>query len=71
MKCGRIEKSGEDSVAASVLSRARPDDEVRINDFTGGNQKAPQVASDGRGNFIVVWQSKGQDGSDFGIMGRR
>jgi hypothetical protein len=36
-----------------------------------GNQKAPQVASDGRGNFIVVWQSQGQDGDGFGIMGRR
>ena len=46
-------------------------DEVRINDFTGGNQKAPQVASDGLGNFIVVWQSQGQDGDGFGIMGRR
>ncbi len=46
-------------------------DEVRINDFTDGNQKAPQVASDGLGNFIVVWQSQGQDGDGFGIMGRR
>ena len=46
-------------------------DEVRINEFTGGNQQAPRVASDGLGNFIVVWQSEGQDGDGFGIMGRR
>ena len=46
-------------------------DEVRINEFTAGNQQTPQVASDGRGNFIVVWQSDGQDGDGFGIMGRR
>ena len=46
-------------------------DEVRINVFTGGNQQAPRVASDGLGNFIVVWQSEGQDGDGFGIMGRR
>ena len=35
------------------------------------NQQTPQVASDGLGNFVVVWQTEGQDGDGFGIMGRR
>ncbi len=46
-------------------------DEVPINTTTGENQRAPQVASDGNGNFIVVWQSEGQDTSAFGIFGRK
>jgi large repetitive protein len=29
------------------------------------------VAADPAGNFVVVWQSLGQDGSGFGIFGQR
>ena len=46
-------------------------DERQINTTAGGNQRAPQVASDGNGNFIVVWQSEGQDGDGFGVFGRK
>src|SRR5262249_50970815 len=34
-------------------------------------QSSPDVASDGAGNFVVVWQSDGQDGSSYGIFGQR
>jgi len=46
-------------------------DELQLNTFTTGNQQRPAVAVDGAGNFVVVWQSYEQDGSDFGIFGRR
>ena len=33
-----------------------------------GNQTAPDVAIDAAGDFVVVWQSPGQDGSGYGVF---
>ena len=35
------------------------------------SSRSPSVASDASGNFVVVWQSYGQDGSGYGIFGQR
>jgi len=43
----------------------------RANVTTSGNQNAPAVGMDSLGNFVIVWQSAGQDGSGDGIYGRR
>lgn len=45
--------------------------EFRVNPTTSGAQNRPAIAMDAVGNFTIVWQSHGQDGSDFGIYGRR
>lgn len=45
--------------------------EFQVNTYTTGNQLAPTVASDGAGNFVVVWSSLDQDGAGYGIFGRR
>jgi hypothetical protein len=45
--------------------------EFRVNTYTTQRQYAPSVASDGSGGFVVVWTSFGQDGSYFGVFGRR
>lgn len=45
--------------------------EIAVNTTTDSYQRAPAVAKDKAGNFVVVWQSWGQDGSDDGIIGRR
>ena len=45
--------------------------EFRVNTYTSGNQYVNGVASDASGNFVVVWQSNAQDGSNQGIFGRR
>ena len=45
--------------------------ELRVNSYTTYNQDHPSVASDASGNFVVVWQSDGQDGSGYGIFGQR
>jgi hypothetical protein len=45
--------------------------EFRVNTFTTNFQIAPDVAADAAGNFVVVWASDGQDGSDYGIFGQR
>ncbi|MBL1199005.1 MAG: hypothetical protein FWK04_07950 [Nostoc sp. GBBB01] len=45
--------------------------EFRVNTYTNGGQSNPTVAMDSSGNFIISWQSFGQDGSDNGIYARR
>jgi hypothetical protein len=43
----------------------------RVNSFTTDEQAAPSVAALARGGFVVVWASRGQDGSRYGIYGQR
>jgi hypothetical protein len=45
--------------------------EFRVNTFTTGLQEIPSVAVDASGNFVVVWDSGGQDGSIGGVFGQR
>jgi hypothetical protein len=45
--------------------------EFRVNTYTTDQQRIPAVAADAQGNFVVVWSSMGQDGSDYGIFGQR
>lgn len=45
--------------------------EFRVNDYTPADQVAPQVAMDADGDFAVVWSSFYQDGSGYGVYGRR
>jgi hypothetical protein len=42
-----------------------------VNTYTTDNQGFPLVAADSSGNFVVVWMSRFQDGSDYGIFGQR
>ncbi len=45
--------------------------EFQVNTFTLNSQRASSAAADNDGNFVVVWQSGGQDGSLLGIFGQR
>lgn len=45
--------------------------EFRINTYTTSDQFKPAVSIDGAGNFVVVWQSRFQDGSSYGVFGQR
>jgi hypothetical protein len=45
--------------------------EFRINTYTLDKQVTPQVAMDDAGDFMVVWQSFGQDGNGYGVYERR
>jgi len=45
--------------------------EFQVNSYTTDRQRYPSMAADASGNFVVVWQSLGQDGSDHGIFGQR
>jgi len=45
--------------------------EFRVNTFTAGNHATPEVSRDASGDFAVVWQSYGQDGSGSGVYAQR
>ncbi|MFO1432156.1 MAG: hypothetical protein U1F76_18760 [Candidatus Competibacteraceae bacterium] len=45
--------------------------EFRVNTYTTSYQRSPVVAMDATGNFVVIWESDGQDGSDSGIYAQR
>ncbi len=43
----------------------------RVNTFTPNGQSSPTVALDADGDFVVAWQSIGQDGDGSGIYAQR
>jgi hypothetical protein len=45
--------------------------EFRVNTYTTDAQSGPSLAVDASGNFVVVWHSFGQDGSNWGVFGQR
>jgi len=45
--------------------------EFRVNSYTTSSQGSPALASDASGNFVVVWESRYQDGSGDGVFGQR
>ncbi len=45
--------------------------EMAINTYTQDKQNEPAIAMDPAGDFVVAWQSFGQDGSGYGVYARR
>ena len=44
--------------------------ELAVNTYTTDDQQLPSVTCGGAGDFVVVWESRGQDGDDYGVVGR-
>ncbi len=69
--------SGTDSSGGSVQGQRYAADgspvggEIQVNTYTTSNQGQPAIDSGGSGQFLVVWESYGQDGSYFGAFGQR
>ncbi len=45
--------------------------EFRVNSYTTGIQTLPSAAMDTDGDFVVAWESNGQDGSGNGVYAQR
>ena len=45
--------------------------EFQVNTTTSDRQWRPDVATFSDGSFVVVWNSRNQDGSDIGVFGQR
>lgn len=46
-------------------------DAFRVNTYTTDIQRYSSVAMDTEGDFVITWQSQGQDGSGYGIYAQR
>ena len=73
--CSRRRKRGWEGpsvLEARVLMSAVPvGPETRVNTYTTNMQVSESNACDAQGNYIIVWESMGQDGSDGGVYAQR
>src|SRR5262245_33327189 len=49
----------------------RPGAEFQVNSYTSNSQRLAAVATAADGDFVMVWQSYGQDGYGPGVFARR
>jgi S-layer homology domain len=69
--------SGQDGDGEGVFGQIYDDNggaiggEFQVNTYTTGDQTRPAVAMNFTGDFVVVWESAGQDGDGLGVMARR
>ena len=63
--------SGSGVFGQRYTSTGTPLGEFRVNTYTTSTQYYPSVAASAAGNFVVVWNSLGQDGSGLGVFGQR
>ncbi len=67
--------SGQDGSGSSVHGQrysstaVKVGSEFRVNTTTASDQEAPAVAINAGGDFVVAWQSKGQDNPGDGLFG--
>ena len=68
----RSTAAGRDVFARRYASSGTPlGGQFRVNTFTTNDQYDPAIASDAAGDFVIVWTSQLQDGSQGGIFGQR
>ncbi|MCU0527027.1 MAG: hypothetical protein MUF72_19650 [Elainella sp. Prado103] len=49
---------------------ANSNSDFPVNTYVSGRQENPDIAVDPLGNFVITWQSFGQDGDGFGVFAR-
>jgi hypothetical protein len=66
-------RDGDDDVYGNVVVGTAPlfPFDTRMNSYTTSNQGGSAVAILSDGGAVVIWNSDGQDGNNFGIFGRR
>src|SRR5262245_35209633 len=68
---GRVGMAIAASVSLLLAAPSRIGPEFRVNTYTTSSQNHPAVSFLPGGQFVVVWDSYGQDGSGFGVFGQR
>ena len=60
------------AIPAATSAQSPDGPEFRVNTYTPGTQRVGQaIGAAADGSFVVVWQSFGQDGNQYGIFGQR
>lgn len=68
-----IEKTGFVGISARIFDQngVAQGSEFLVNQYVDDYQGNPDIAMDRAGNFVIVWESYGQDGDGYGIFARR
>jgi len=70
-------KASEDNADSDIYAKlygyggSSLSEEIIVNTYTSMWQWKPSIAMDGAGNFVITWESFGQDGSGTGIFGQK
>ena len=67
----RTARATASSPAASRARALALAGEFQVNTYTTSTQRYPSVAADADGDFVVAWESNGQDGSSDGVFAQR
>jgi hypothetical protein len=59
------------ALSAAATAQTRAGGEFQVNAYTTAGQSGARLAMEPDGDFVVVWDSDGQDGSYAGVFGRR
>ncbi len=59
------------AIGPSLAGVAPNGPELQVNTYTTDAQYSPAVAVNAAGNFVVIWSSYSQDGSQAGVFARR
>ena len=71
------QSNGQDGAAAGIFAQRYASDgsptgtEFQVNTYTPNNQYEPALGIGAAGNFVVTWQSNGQDGAAGGVFAQR
>lgn len=69
---GSIWTNGSNCSVGSIGMCIAPPGEQRVNTYTLNTQRNPDIAiNNSNGDFVVTWESFGQDGSNYGIYAQR
>lgn len=55
----------------TLLSNVPIGSEVQVNTYTSENQGGSSIAMDADGDYVITWNSSGQDGSSTGVYAQR
>ena len=53
-----------------VFPAFRAGEEFQVNTYFSSAQDHPAVAMDEKGNFVITWESEGQDGDGMGVFAK-
>jgi hypothetical protein len=71
------QSNGQDGSDTGVFARMYDSngtplgDEFQVNSYTAGDQQSTGVAMNASGDFVIAWNSLGQDGSHWGVYAQR
>ncbi|MFO7900670.1 MAG: SdrD B-like domain-containing protein [Planctomycetota bacterium] len=69
-RVAEVDQSGWEPTYPAESDEPAPGSEIQVNTTAAGDQTRPSVAADADGDFVVAWDTAGQDGDGLGVYAR-